>query len=407
MCAAMTIGCYTTKAMAAGFNCTNKLTKVEKVICRSSRLSLLDDELNASYKLARNTSKHKGSLIAWQGNWIKYRNQCPDDICLYWSYLSALNHIRAYSDIYEDDFSCDVNGKLCHEQDARLLIEEYSVAFHYVERYAESWSAFANSHIRWRDIVKKRCHDDRCILDSLKSYVQVLWNTRIETPMPPSERGIYHLTEGNDPVCNDLLDNLNRFSYPMRCALEIHPSFSDRFRHLDYKRLDVQDPANEKLLIDLIAGDMSINWRISNTAAVEEATKQLKRLRILQRKRPNLGLRFDICSALLRDTGDGFNIVRIRDQFCQADNPTIFNDSEVVYLDADFKIFSEDSGRGYYPESGTIFNYEEKYFIFSPTEQDYVVRDIHKDSAGKITSKGDPLCYFAYKPFSSFHIKPK
>ncbi len=105
MCAAMTIGCYTTKAMAAGFNCTNKLTKVEKVICRSSRLSLLDDELNASYKLARNTSKHKGSLIAWQGNWIKYRNQCPDDICLYWSYLSALNHIRAYSDIYEDDSS--------------------------------------------------------------------------------------------------------------------------------------------------------------------------------------------------------------------------------------------------------------------------------------------------------------
>lgn len=398
ICMTLILHLCTNEAVAAGFDCTKKLTRVEKLICSNARLSSLDEELNKSYRLALKTSSHKKSLIRWNRNWLKTRNQCKDNICIYWSYLSELGHIQALSDIDKDNFSCNTNKTICNNKDSTLLLEEYDVAFNYINGNAEFWSAFATSHIQWIDSVRSRCLEDKCILDAIKDRTLALWNTSLETPMPLYEQGKYSLIDGGESICKDLIDNLNRFSYPMRCELQVHPNHSDKFKLPSYSRLDTQDTANENLFIRLLSGNRTIHWAV-NDSAVEYAKKSLQRLRILQLRRPSLGARYEIYRAPHNDEGNAFFIIKISKQPCQPDNPTISNAPDIVYLDANLNIYTEGTDPGYFPESGTIFLYGEKQFIFTPTGLDYVVRRIHKLDSGAITSKGAPLCYFSYKPF--------
>jgi len=74
-------------ASAAGFDCTKASTKVEKLICADSDLSILDSALSGYYWLALLTNK---KLKSTQKDWLKERNKCLDKACLQNSYSERI-----------------------------------------------------------------------------------------------------------------------------------------------------------------------------------------------------------------------------------------------------------------------------------------------------------------------------
>lgn len=94
-------GCFLTtcaiifEANAASYDCSKKLTAIEKMICSDSQLSKLDSELAIVYNKARIGSPNGDALKAGQVHWIKaVRNNCRDIECLRNAYGSRLEEIR-------------------------------------------------------------------------------------------------------------------------------------------------------------------------------------------------------------------------------------------------------------------------------------------------------------------------
>lgn len=79
-------------ANAASFPCDRATTPVEKMICGSSELSVLDETLARYYAGAREAlGRGQACLVADQRSWLRgTRNACKDAACLSRTYLQRL-----------------------------------------------------------------------------------------------------------------------------------------------------------------------------------------------------------------------------------------------------------------------------------------------------------------------------
>lgn len=69
-------------ANAAGFDCKNATTRVEKTICNSSDLSRLDEDMSKSYRRALSMVERYQVLEQQQKVWVQKREKCIDAICI-------------------------------------------------------------------------------------------------------------------------------------------------------------------------------------------------------------------------------------------------------------------------------------------------------------------------------------
>lgn len=81
-------------AYAASFDCQQARLSVEKKICASDSLSLLDEELAAVFKQRRSHADSE-AITQSQRAWLKRRNSCLDDKCIAQSYNDQLWHLAA------------------------------------------------------------------------------------------------------------------------------------------------------------------------------------------------------------------------------------------------------------------------------------------------------------------------
>lgn len=91
-------------AFAAGMDCQQVVTKVDKIICESPDLLQKDQRLNDLYKaniLSVSKDHHKISQFrAEERAWVVRRNSCDDQICLsslYDQRISVLSKVNATS----------------------------------------------------------------------------------------------------------------------------------------------------------------------------------------------------------------------------------------------------------------------------------------------------------------------
>ena len=85
------IGGCSTKSDAASFDCNKAKTNIENMICNSSELSMLDEQLNYEYKIILNKINLKDDFVKEQYRWIKDRSKCKDINCLRKKYKARLN----------------------------------------------------------------------------------------------------------------------------------------------------------------------------------------------------------------------------------------------------------------------------------------------------------------------------
>jgi uncharacterized protein len=87
--------CLPGNVQAASFDCAKASTKVEKIICDNPEISMLDDELSASYKTALQDDKQADSIKHAQKQWMKERNGCADADCVQRAYEARLQGIAS------------------------------------------------------------------------------------------------------------------------------------------------------------------------------------------------------------------------------------------------------------------------------------------------------------------------
>ena len=89
------------QAHAAGFDCNQARSGIEKIVCSNQELSELDARLNEAYQTAlknQNESEHKALKDA-QTSWLrKGRNQCADAACLVRTYQSRIDELDPFAD---------------------------------------------------------------------------------------------------------------------------------------------------------------------------------------------------------------------------------------------------------------------------------------------------------------------
>lgn len=91
------------RAPYAGFDCSTATTDVEKIICGSPTLSILDWQLNKAYDAALR-GPNAALVRKQQREWIKIRSSCTTEECLISTYRTRLNKLdpafRPYSHGY-------------------------------------------------------------------------------------------------------------------------------------------------------------------------------------------------------------------------------------------------------------------------------------------------------------------
>lgn len=80
-------------AQAASFDCGKAAIKVEKIICGDAKISKLDEELNAAYKIAMQDKKQANTVKQGQKQWMKKRNACSDEACLVDAYTTRITRL--------------------------------------------------------------------------------------------------------------------------------------------------------------------------------------------------------------------------------------------------------------------------------------------------------------------------
>ena len=87
----------TTAAFSASFDCTKAQSKIDTAICRSPRVSELDETLDHIYKnlLANVAADERQRLIEEQRKWLRMsRNACGDESCLIDAYKSRIEELK-------------------------------------------------------------------------------------------------------------------------------------------------------------------------------------------------------------------------------------------------------------------------------------------------------------------------
>ncbi len=79
---------------AASFDCSQKLSNIEKMICANDALSELDQQLSEVYIKAIKNTADKGDLKNRQIGWLKQRNKCPSADCLVDIYRSRIQELE-------------------------------------------------------------------------------------------------------------------------------------------------------------------------------------------------------------------------------------------------------------------------------------------------------------------------
>jgi uncharacterized protein YecT (DUF1311 family) len=69
-------GTYCVASFAAGFDCAKAATRVERTICTSPDLSVLDGDLASAYSEAFAATKDISKLRAEQRAWLAKRDEC-------------------------------------------------------------------------------------------------------------------------------------------------------------------------------------------------------------------------------------------------------------------------------------------------------------------------------------------
>lgn len=81
---------------AAGFDCRKASTLVEQLICRDKKLSVLDDQMAATFKSSKTVSDDPERLRFEQRRWIENtRDACTSLDCLYNAYDSRLAELSS------------------------------------------------------------------------------------------------------------------------------------------------------------------------------------------------------------------------------------------------------------------------------------------------------------------------
>jgi uncharacterized protein len=87
--------CVTTPTTAASFDCQRAETPIEKAICSTPELSLLDDQLGAAYKAGVERSADKDKFRAESREWVnQIRNKCNSIQCLSLAYRSRISEMQ-------------------------------------------------------------------------------------------------------------------------------------------------------------------------------------------------------------------------------------------------------------------------------------------------------------------------
>lgn len=98
----ISLGCMVVFApvKAASFDCAKAASKIEKLVCGTPVVSMLDDDLRHVYLEVMNKAndEQKQSLMTEQKHWLKYtRNLCTDKSCLKQAYLSRFEELEIFS----------------------------------------------------------------------------------------------------------------------------------------------------------------------------------------------------------------------------------------------------------------------------------------------------------------------
>jgi uncharacterized protein len=85
-------------AHAASFDCKEAATLVEKLICKSVTLEMLDLQLKGAFEGAQDRSNKPEVVKVAQVAWLKTRDACRDEGCLERTYRKRIDALTAISD---------------------------------------------------------------------------------------------------------------------------------------------------------------------------------------------------------------------------------------------------------------------------------------------------------------------
>lgn len=100
-------------AFAASFDCSKAKSEIEKLICKDTETSVLDEKLQQAYKAAQAATDASGkkALTDEQRHWITYtRDLCADEACLQQAYTARIAVLARNEKYIIDKTSCEVPG---------------------------------------------------------------------------------------------------------------------------------------------------------------------------------------------------------------------------------------------------------------------------------------------------------
>lgn len=175
----------------ASFPCAKAASEVEKLICESSNVHLmeLDRALAREYREALGHAKAPGDLKAEQRGWLLERDKC--------------------------------------------LAERYTEERH--RAYCDQLGLESNNE-KWKEL--DRCAQTRCLARSYRERIKTLTG-RCYRDVEWSKWKGEPIRSGHWPLCRTFLDNLNRHcdEAPMVCEWKVHPDIK-ALRLPEWKRLD-------------------------------------------------------------------------------------------------------------------------------------------------------------------------
>ncbi|BDU22185.1 lysozyme inhibitor LprI family protein [Dyella sp. GSA-30] len=100
-------------ACAASFDCNKAKSDIEKLVCKDTETSALDDKLQQAYKTAQAATDAAGkkTLMDEQRHWIAYtRDLCADESCLQQAYTARIAVLARNEKYIVNKTSCEVPG---------------------------------------------------------------------------------------------------------------------------------------------------------------------------------------------------------------------------------------------------------------------------------------------------------
>ena len=115
----------TTQTYAAGFNCANSSTAIEKQICDNTMLSDMDSQNNVLFQAYKNTFADGELAVTEQRHWLKtVRNICEDITCLESAYMERNSYLQQQITSASDDMGLTQNEGVVGEIDVEATISE-------------------------------------------------------------------------------------------------------------------------------------------------------------------------------------------------------------------------------------------------------------------------------------------